>query len=160
MTVVAAATCAVHAVAPVQRVAELPVAAARRPPGAAVALAAPRRVPVHPASGQTICDVVAPVPAAPVFFPSPRSVAATASLAAAQPLVDAEQVAFVVDLPGRPPVFPVVAAVQPGPAHCATADDCAYVAGASVTGFAASAAAFFAAFCAAVAAFAASCGAS
>src|SRR5687767_304533 len=79
-----------------------------------------------------------------------------ASLATAQPLAAAVQVAVVLVWPGVPLVPPVVAAVHPAAVHCAAADDCDSVAGASVTGFAASFAASVAALRASFAAAAAS----
>jgi hypothetical protein len=80
---------------------------------------------------------------------------AVASLVAMQPAAAAVQVASVWPFPAAPSVSPVVLATQPATAHCAVAVDCAIVAGASVTGFLASAAASFAALVASVAAFAA-----
>ncbi len=154
VTVVPAPTAATQAVLPEQPVAAEPVEVARRPWSFATALELPRTVPVHPASGHTIWELVAPVAAARTVLPSPRSVAADASLVAAQPEAAARQVAFVVDRPGRPDVAPVVAARQAGPAHSAAAVDRASVAGASFTGFAASFAAAFAALRASVAVFA------
>ncbi|HLU55500.1 MAG TPA: hypothetical protein VKZ81_08550, partial [Pseudonocardia sp.] len=56
----------------------------------------------------------------------------------AHPLAAEVHVASVRDFPASPDVAPVVRAVQPGPAHCAVAADWLAVAGASVTGFAAS----------------------
>src|SRR5690606_33535230 len=72
--------------------------------------------------------------ATPALF----TVIAVASLATVQPLAAAAQSAEVRVVPGVPLVPPVVAATHPGPAHWAIEPDCDNVAGASVTGFAAS----------------------
>src|SRR5438093_2064894 len=88
-----------------------------------------------------------------------RERVAAASLVTAQPCAAALHVAAVCETPATPNVAPVVRAAHPAPAHCAAAWDVAYVAGAFLTGFFASAAAclaaavaFFAAAAAAVAA--------
>jgi hypothetical protein len=156
-----------HAAVPAQRVSPLAVLVLRRPLALAVADALAVTAPVQPASGQTMLEPARPLPEIPAIgapsvpvSPESRLVEVPASLAVTHPAAAAVQVAFVVDVPGTPEVAPVVPAVQPGPAHCAMADESATVAGAPVTGLLASAAApvaaaraCFAAVAAALAAF-------
>jgi hypothetical protein len=156
--------CAWHAVVPSQRVSPFAVLTLRRPSGPATAFELPVTVPVQPASGQTTWEAACALPTIAGTFPAfssarataTRSVVAVASLAAMQPLAAAAHSAAVAVRPAVPLVPPVVAAAHPGPAHSAVADDCASVAGASVTGFAASAAASVAVLRASAAVFAAS----
>ena len=129
-TVEPALICASHAVAPEQPVSPLALLRDCCPPSSATACAVPVKVAVQPASGHATREVVCAAPGE-----------AVASLPTAHPEPAAVQVAVVVDAPAVPVVLPVVAAVQPTPAHCAPADDSLVTAGAPVTGLAASSAA-------------------
>jgi hypothetical protein len=163
---VVATICAWHAVVASQRVSPVAVLRLCRPSGPATAVVVPVAEPVQPASGQTIREAARPAPETPatgfalspvpVVRPESRWVDAVASLATTQPLSAATQSAVVCARPGVPSVPPVVTAAHPVPAHCATALDCASVAGASLTGCAARSAASVAAWRATFAACAAS----
>jgi hypothetical protein len=164
--VVPALTCAWHAVVPSQRVSPVALLLACCPCGPATAVELPVTLPVHPASGHTICEVLCPLPdtpgtgrssaPSPATWPESRPMDVLDSLAATHPDAAEVQVAVVVDSPGTPDVVPVVVTVQPGPAHSPVAADCDIAAGASVTGLLASSAASVAALRASCAAAAAS----
>ncbi|GAA5123099.1 hypothetical protein GCM10023320_34390 [Pseudonocardia adelaidensis] len=155
-----------HAVVPSHPVDPVAVLVLRLPAGPATAVTPPVTRPVQPASGQSIWEPACACPVTPGIdlalaplsglSPALRVMVAVASLAATHPLAAAVHVAAVCVRPGVPLVPPVVAAVQPAPVHCAVADDCDHVAGAAVTGFAASFAASVAVLRASFAAAAAS----